>query len=288
MRDPLPGDESTVRAVPGDLATLLDAQASATPDATAVVFDGTRVSYAELHARANRLARLLIERGAGPDRVVALMVPRSVELMVGLLAVLKAGAAYLPVDPDYPTDRIAFMVHDADPVLVLGHSTVTAGLPLDTDVLVLDTPRTARTLAAYPADPVRGDELARPLRPDDAAYVIYTSGSTGRPKGVVVPHRGIVNRLLWAQAEYGLDATERVLQKTPSSFDVSVPEFFGPLIVGAALVVARWSQGPGISGRADPGRTGHRGELRAVDVARVPRRALRGALRQPASGALRR
>jgi len=231
-------NETTVRVDGGDLVTLLERQARSTPDSIALVFEGTSVSYARLHAMANRLARLLIERGAGPDRIVALVVPRSVELVVGLLAVLKAGAAYLPVDPGYPADRIGFMVSDADPVLVLGHSTATAALDLDVDVLTLDDPAVHAALAGYDDHPLGDDERTRPLHPLDAAYVIYTSGSTGRPKGVVVPHCGIVNRLLWMQAEYRLGADDRVLQKTPSSFDVSVWEFIWPLIVGATLVVA--------------------------------------------------
>ena len=239
-------NETTVQVDSGDLVTLLERQAHSTPDSTALVFEGTSVSYARLHAMANRLARSLIEHGAGPDRIVALVVPRSVELVIGLLAVLKAGAAYLPVDPDYPVSRIGFMVSDADPVLVLGHSTVTAALDLDVEILTLDDPAVDAMLAGHDDHPLGVDELTRPLHPLDAAYVIYTSGSTGRPKGVVVPHRGIVNRLLWSKSVYRLDATERVLQKTPSSFDVSVPEFFGPLIVGATLVLAR----PG--GHQDP------------------------------------
>ncbi|TWP48426.1 amino acid adenylation domain-containing protein [Lentzea tibetensis] len=216
-----------------DLVALLETQALFTPDSTAVVFEGRSVSYAELHAAANRLARFLIARGAGPDRVVAVAIPRSVELVVALLAVEKAGAAYLPIDPHYPADRIAFMVDDAEPVQVLAHSTASLGL----DALVLD--EADSVLSRYSAAPLTDDDRVRPIDPQDAAYVIYTSGSTGRPKGVVVPHQAIVNRLLWAKTWYVLDESERVLQKTPSSFDVSVPEFFGPLIIGATLVVAK-------------------------------------------------
>ncbi|MFS8096831.1 amino acid adenylation domain-containing protein [Lentzea alba] len=221
-----------------DLVALLELSELSTPDSTAVVFEGAEVTYAQLHADANRLARFLLEQGAGPGRVVAVALPRSVELVVALLAVVKAGAAYLPVDPDYPADRIEFMLADAQPVQVLSHSTVpVSGLVLDdaTDLM-----------AGYSAAPITDADRVRPVDPDDPAYVIYTSGSTGRPKGVVVPHRAIVNRLLWSQAHYGLDASERVLQKTPSSFDVSVPEFFGPLITGATIVVAK----PG--GHRDP------------------------------------
>ena len=231
-----------------DLVALLELSELSTPDSTAVVFEGVEVTYGALHAAANRLARFLLEQGAGPDQVVAVALPRSVELVVALLAVVKTGAAYLPVDPEYPADRIAFMVQDARPVQVLAHSTVPVSGPVSGPVggLVLDDSATTALLSGYSPAPIINADRVRPIDPQDPAYVIYTSGSTGRPKGVVVPHNAIVNRLLWSQAHYGLDASERVLQKTPSSFDVSVPEFFGPLIVGATLVLAR----PG--GHRDP------------------------------------
>jgi amino acid adenylation domain-containing protein/non-ribosomal peptide synthase protein (TIGR01720 family) len=220
---------------PVTLTDLLTRQAAATPEATAVVFEGRRVSYRELDHASNRLARLLRTRGAGADRFVAVAVPRSVELVVALWAVLKAGAAYLPVDPDYPADRIGYLLDDADPALVL----TTRATAAVVDGLVLDGDEVRRELAGRSADPLGGAERDRPVTGDDAAYMIYTSGSTGRPKGVVVPHRGIVNRLLWMQHRYALTADDRVLQKTPSGFDVSVWEFFWANLVGATLVVAR-------------------------------------------------
>ncbi|WP_343715152.1 amino acid adenylation domain-containing protein [Inquilinus sp.] len=224
------------------LTALLDAQARATPDATALVFGQEALSYAELDGRANRLARLLAARGAGPDRIVAVALPRSVELVVGLLAILKTGAAYLPLDPDYPLDRIAFMLGDAKPVAVVTDRDTAWVVPDDSDRVILDAAETEAELdAAGPA----ALEAGAP-DPLDTAYVIYTSGSTGRPKGVAVPHGAIVNRLRWMQGEYGLAADDRVLQKTPSGFDVSVWEFFWPLIQGATLVVAK----PG--GHRDP------------------------------------
>lgn len=227
---------------PDTLTALLDARARTAPDATALVFEQDELSYAELDARANRLARLLAARGAGPERIVAVALPRSVELVVGLLAILKTGAAYLPIDPDYPLDRIAYMLGDARPVTVVTNRDFAWVVPDDADRLALDSAEIEAELAA--ADPSGlGDAGTLPLHP---AYVIYTSGSTGRPKGVAVSHGAIVNRLRWMQAEYGLTADDRVLQKTPSSFDVSVWEFFWPLIQGAALVVAR----PG--GHRDP------------------------------------
>ncbi|WP_410642633.1 amino acid adenylation domain-containing protein [Amycolatopsis sp. lyj-346] len=205
---------------------LFAAQVARTPDQPALVFEDEELSYAELDAVSNRLARVLAARGAGPERVVALALPRSTHLVTAILAVLKTGAAYLPLDPGYPADRIAFMLDDAGPALVL--AVAETAVP---GAVLLDDPDTLAGVPDTPPDVV--------LRPENPAYVIYTSGSTGRPKGVVVPHAGIVNRLLWMQAEYGLADGDRVLQKTPSSFDVSVWEFLWPLITGATEVIAR-------------------------------------------------
>ncbi|MEU4745978.1 amino acid adenylation domain-containing protein, partial [Actinosynnema sp. NPDC023658] len=220
------------------LPALFEAQAHRTPDAIAVVFEGHTLTYAELNARANQLARLLIDRGAGPERLVAVAAPRSLELVVALYAAHKAGAAYLPIDPGYPAERIALLLGDAGPAVLLTTRDVElpdTGLPR----LRLDPDELDPLLATRSRADVTDADRVTPLRPANTAYVIYTSGSTGRPKGVPVPHRGIVNRLLWMQDRYGLDDTDRVLQKTPSGFDVSVWEFFWPLIVGATLVVAK-------------------------------------------------
>ncbi|MFF7095663.1 amino acid adenylation domain-containing protein [Streptomyces rubradiris] len=228
----------TERALPPTtLIGPIEARAARTPDATAVVFRDTALTYAELNTRANRLARHLQARGARPGTVVAVSVPRSAELVVSLLAVLKAGAAYLPLDPDYPARRLAYMLADAAPVCALADRAGRLPEGTGTDVVVLDGLDTSGYAQTDPG---------RALTPAHPAYVIYTSGSTGRPKGVVVPHRAIDNRLRWMQAEYGLTPADRVLQKTPSSFDVSVWEFFWPLREGATLVVAE----PG--GHKDP------------------------------------
>ncbi|MEV8378888.1 amino acid adenylation domain-containing protein [Kribbella sp. NPDC056861] len=211
------------------LTGLLERQAEVTPDAIAVRFEGASLTYRELAERSGRLAGLLADRGAGPEKFVAVAIPRSLELVIALVAILKAGAAYLPVDPDYPEARIEMMLSDAEPALVLTSAAAAGQLPASSaDVLVIDELR----LGA-------GPQLSRPAEAAHPAYMIYTSGSTGRPKGVVVSHAAIVNRLLWMQDRYGLDASDRVLQKTSSSFDVSVWEFFWPLITGATLVVAR-------------------------------------------------
>ncbi|MFF7177670.1 amino acid adenylation domain-containing protein [Streptomyces sp. NPDC008121] len=225
---PLPDDGAT-------LASLFAAQAARTPDAPAVVFESTTLGYAELDRRAEALARRLRAHGAGPERFVAVAVPRSAELMVALLAVHKAGAAYLPVDLDYPADRVAFMLGDSGARTVVTTAASAARLPAvpGLEHLLVDLADEDPDAPAADAPP------AVQAGPDHPAYLIYTSGSTGRPKGVSVTHRAIVNRLAWMQGEYGLTADDRVLQKTPSSFDVSVWEFFWALTEGATVVLAR-------------------------------------------------
>ncbi|WP_437089366.1 amino acid adenylation domain-containing protein [Streptomyces sp. enrichment culture] len=210
------------------LAAAFAAQVARTPEATAVVFEDTRLTYAELDARAEALAARL---GARPGEFVAVAVPRSAELVVALLGVLKSGAAYLPVDLDYPPDRVAHMLRDSGAATVVTLTSQAGRLPAPSAALLLDAeePSPRPGPASAPAS----------ARPDDPAYLIYTSGSTGLPKGVVVTHRAIVNRLAWMQDTYRLTADDRVLQKTPSSFDVSVWEFFWPLLEGAAVVLAR-------------------------------------------------
>ncbi|WP_328869582.1 amino acid adenylation domain-containing protein [Streptomyces sp. NBC_00287] len=222
------GEERFVPSI--TLPEAFAAQVARTPDATAVVFADERLTYAELDARAEELAVRLRGRGAGPGTFVAVAVPRSAELMVALLGVLKSGAAYLPVDLDYPADRIAHMLADSGATTVVTLSADAERLPerAANAVLLLDAEED-------PAEPAP----AHTPHPDDPAYLIYTSGSTGLPKGVIVTHRAIVNRLAWMQGEYGLAPDDRVLQKTPSSFDVSVWEFFWPLLEGAAVVLAR-------------------------------------------------
>ncbi len=218
------------------LGAAFERQAARTPDALALVFEQERLDYATLNARANGLAHRLIAAGIGPESIVAIALPRSIELIVALLATVKAGAAYLPLDLDYPADRLAYMLSHASAACVLGCSEAMDALPDTgtTPVWHLD----AVAIPEMAGNPSDADRM-RPLRAAHPAYVIYTSGSTGRPKGVVVSHEAIANRLQWMQAAYPLGADDRVLQKTPSSFDVSVWEFFWPLQVGAALVVAR-------------------------------------------------
>ncbi|MET7356384.1 amino acid adenylation domain-containing protein, partial [Streptomyces mirabilis] len=227
-------NETAVEVGSATLPGLFEAQVTRTPDATAVVFAGTEVSYAELDARANRLARLLVGRGVGPESVVGVVMDRGVGLVVALLAVVKAGGAYLPVEPGLPAERVAYMVGAAGADVVVSSSALAGAMPVGPSVVMLDEPAVVEELAG-----LSGAALGVAVLPSHPAYVIFTSGSTGRPKGVVVPHEGIVNRLAWMQSRYELAADDRVLQKTPFGFDVSVWEFFWPLSVGAVLVVAR-------------------------------------------------
>ncbi|MCY1078492.1 non-ribosomal peptide synthase/polyketide synthase [Archangium lansingense] len=222
------------------LHRLIEAQVDRTPDAVAVSFEGSQLTYRELDRRANQLAHYLRARGVGPDRLVALCAERSLEMVVGLLGILKAGGAYVPVDPDYPRERVEFMLADASAPVLLTQARLASGLPHgDAAVVCLDSEWeiVGRERAERPDVALSGSHLA---------YVIYTSGSTGRPKGAMNTHAAICNRLLWMQEAYGLGAEDRVLQKTPFSFDVSVWEFFWPLMTGARLVMAR----PG--GHKDP------------------------------------
>ncbi|MEU4591070.1 non-ribosomal peptide synthetase/MFS transporter [Micromonospora aurantiaca (nom. illeg.)] len=210
----------------------IEERAAATPDAVAVTIDGHSRTYAELNAQANRVAHRLRAAGVGPETLVGVCAERSVELVAGLLGVLKAGGAYLPLDPEYPADRLAFMVGDADAPVVLIQSHLRDVLP-DTGATVLELDDATVWADRPDTDP------APAAGPENLAYVIYTSGSTGRPKGVPNTHRGIVNRLDWMQKTYGLGTDDAVLQKTPASFDVSVWEFFWPLRTGARLVLAK-------------------------------------------------
>ena len=228
---------------------LVNAQARRTPDAVAVSDEHARLSYRELDAAANRVARRLRAMGVGPGSVVAVCAERSVELVTALLGVLEAGAAYLPLDPEYPAERLAYMLADSGAAVLLSQRRLAGTLPAagpGVPVLMLDDER--QWVAAPGTQPGTepGPEPELPLPGSAAAYMIYTSGSTGRPKGVVNTHRGIVNRLCWMQEAFGLGRDDVVLQKTPASFDVSVWEFFWPLLAGARLVLAR----PG--GHRDP------------------------------------
>jgi amino acid adenylation domain-containing protein len=215
------------------LHEMVEAQARRTPTAVAVIYDDRSMSYEELNRRANQLARLLRRRGAGPEAVVGVCAERSEEMVVGLLGVLKSGAAYLPLDPDYPKDRLKFMVEEAGVEVVVTQDRLCERLPEHgCQTVFLDSDWEAISREPW-------TDLDNETSEEGLAYVIYTSGSTGRPKGAMIPHRGICNRLAWMQEEYALTGEDRVLQKTPYSFDVSVWEFFWPLMAGASVVMAR-------------------------------------------------
>jgi amino acid adenylation domain-containing protein len=216
------------------VVAFFDDQVRTAPDRIAVRFEGAALTYAQLSRRANRLARELIARGVRADDFVGVCMHRSLELVVALVGVVKAGAAYVPFDPDYPRERLDYMFADSGARLVLTHKSV-QGITFPAPMTPLDLEDPSLTKTGPEDDtppPFRG-------RPDTAVYMIYTSGSTGKPKGVPNVHRGLTNRLLWMQEAYRLGPDDRVLQKTPFSFDVSVWEFFWPLMVGATICVAR-------------------------------------------------
>ncbi|WP_225732739.1 non-ribosomal peptide synthetase, partial [Nocardia sp. JCM 34519] len=219
------------------LVSLLDRTVAAGPDAVALVADTAEgrveISYAELDARVNRLARYLIGRGIGPEDRVALAIRRSADLVTAMYAVAKTGAAYVPIDPDQPAERTEYILTTAAPACVL--TTVGDGFhTVATDVVPVDV----LDLGAYSVDPVRADERRGALTPANTAYVIFTSGSTGQPKGVAVPHAAIVNQLLWETAEFELGADDAILLKTAATFDLSVWEFWSAAVSGGRLVIA--------------------------------------------------
>ncbi|MBE9637980.1 non-ribosomal peptide synthetase [Salipiger mangrovisoli] len=205
------------------LTDLICAQMRATPDAPAVAFGSTTLSYAELDRRSAALASALHARGAGPGKVVATALPRSEHLAVALVAILRAGAAYVPLDPENPPARLGALLERTGAVALLAEADLDAG---------------GMAPFAPEAWPETGEAPEPGTTPDDLAYILFTSGSTGEPKGVMIEHRAIVNRLLWMRDHYGIDTADRILQKTPITFDVSVWELFLPYLCGGTLVFA--------------------------------------------------
>ncbi|HEV7509092.1 MAG TPA: non-ribosomal peptide synthase/polyketide synthase [Thermoanaerobaculia bacterium] len=220
----------TAATYPRDLCLheLVAAQAVRTPDLPALVTDGSVLSYGELRARSTALAGRLRRAGVGPEAVVGLCIERSPEMVIGMLAILEAGGAWLPLDPGYPAERLALLLEDAGAAVVLTRAELRDRLP-DISTVIFEEG----------GDGEAGGPRAHPANLDNLACVLYTSGSTGRPKGVMLPHRGLVNRLLWAQETYRLTAADTLLFKASFNFDFSIWEVFAPLLAGARLVIAR-------------------------------------------------
>jgi amino acid adenylation domain-containing protein len=219
---------------------IISEQARSRPEAIALIAESEQLTYGELMARSNRMAAYLRSNGVEPHSLVGVCLERSPEMMVALLGILQAGGAYVPLDPEYPRERLAFMLEDAAPLVVVTQNRLKDLLP-DHGAQLVCIDLTWDHIALQSAE-----ESADATAPDQPAYVIYTSGSTGRPKGAINTHAGIANRLLWMQEVFHLNTSDRVLQKTPTSFDVSVWELFWPLMAGGVLVMAK----PG--GQADP------------------------------------
>jgi amino acid adenylation domain-containing protein/non-ribosomal peptide synthase protein (TIGR01720 family)/FkbM family methyltransferase len=209
-----------------------EAQVERTPDAVAVVCGMRQITYRELDRRANQLAHRLRALGVGPESIVAIHLERSFAMVESILAVLKAGGAYLPLDPEYPRERLAFILKDAAAsVLIIEGSRASELSTEAAGATILDVGQITGSI--HGEDLPQGGATAA-----NAAYLIYTSGSTGRPKGVIVEHQAIVNRLRWMQGEFPLTSADRVLQKTPYGFDASIWELFSPLWAGAQLILA--------------------------------------------------
>jgi surfactin family lipopeptide synthetase A len=210
---------------------LFERRAAEHPHAPALRFAGVQLSYEELNRQSNQLANYLVQQGVVPDAVVGICMERSVEMMIAILAVLKAGGAYLPLDPSLPQARLLFMAEDAGAALVLAHKGF--GQKLSGGPKLLDWEHISNDLVHQPQE-----DPSVPLSLHNLAYVIYTSGSTGKPKGVMNEHGGLLNRLLWMQDVFRIGSSDKILQKTPFSFDVSVWEFLWPLMAGSCVVMA--------------------------------------------------
>ena len=214
------------------LVQLFESQVDKTPDAVALMYEGAQVSYLQLDQRANQLAHYLQSQDVSQGDLIGVCMERSIDLVITLYGIIKAGAAYVPLDPDYPLNRLSFMLEDTALRMVISHSNLKSIVPVrEVQQLLIDTDEVVSTQSC--------SRLLLSIEGESAAYIIYTSGSSGQPKGVINSHRGIVNRLSGMQQSFQIDESDRVLQKTPYSFDVSVWEFFWPLMSGATLVIAK-------------------------------------------------
>ncbi|CCF12997.1 amino acid adenylation domain protein [Brevibacillus laterosporus GI-9] len=218
----------TTNAFPLDKTVhqLFEEQVERTPEHIAVIFEKKHLTYREVNEQANRLARRLRKKGVGPDQAVAIITERSPEMLIGIFAIMKAGGAYLPIDPEFPAERIQYMLQDSRASLLLVHPSFAGHFPFEGEELVIQSELYAD------ADGANLEPLAKA---DHLAYIIYTSGSTGNPKGVMIEHRSVVSRNDWSQRRYPLTEQDTILQKTPYTFDVSVYELFGWSFVGAKV-----------------------------------------------------
>nr|VFK29257.1 MAG: HAD-superfamily phosphatase, subfamily IIIC/FkbH-like domain-containing protein/amino acid adenylation domain-containing protein [Candidatus Kentron sp. MB]VFK34225.1 MAG: HAD-superfamily phosphatase, subfamily IIIC/FkbH-like domain-containing protein/amino acid adenylation domain-containing protein [Candidatus Kentron sp. MB]VFK76359.1 MAG: HAD-superfamily phosphatase, subfamily IIIC/FkbH-like domain-containing protein/amino acid adenylation domain-containing protein [Candidatus Kentron len=215
------------------IVDLFEEQVEKTPDAVAVVFEDRQLTYRELNQQANRLGHYLQKLGVAPEVLVGICLERSPEMVIGILGILKAGGAYVPLDPAYPRERLAFMMEDADVPVLLIQSALAGQLPeTRARVICLDTDAEALSESG-------SGNVVSGVRPENLAYMIYTSGSTGKPKGAMIAHQALCNHTQWMQTDFPLDNQDKVLQKTPISFDASVWEFYAPLVVGARLILAQ-------------------------------------------------
>ncbi|MCG8697574.1 MAG: AMP-binding protein, partial [Bacteroidales bacterium] len=218
--------------------TVFEQQVEDTPDLPAIIFREQQYSYKELNQRSNQLAHYLREKGVGPESYVGLYLERCCELEIALIGVLKSGGAYVPLDPEYPQARLGEILDQIEAKVILTTQALSKNLPSEITILCLDE---WSTLSSYPTE-----NPSWTIHPHDLAYTIFTSGSTGTPKGVMVEHESLINQMRWMQSTYPAGPHYRVMQKTPFTFDVSLMEFFWPLITGATLVFAE----PG--GHRDP------------------------------------
>ena len=214
------------------LHRLFEQQVARTPSSLALMFNDISLTYQELNERANQLAHYIIAQGGGPDSIIGVFMERSLEMVIALFGIMKAGAAYLPLEPDLPGRRLSFILEESRTRLLLTRKHLQEKLPFFNGV-VFNLDAEPSLLSEWSREDPKSNTA-----PDKLAYIIYTSGSTGKPKGVMIEHQGVFNRLKWMQEKYRLQPNERVLQKTPFGFDVSVWEFFWPLLEGATLVVA--------------------------------------------------
>ena len=212
---------------------IFEQQVLKTPDNVAVKYEQQQLSYAELNKKANQLAHYLIEQGVKPGQIVAICQERSIELVISMYGIIKAGGAYVPLDPEYPQQRLDYILEDTQSKLLITSAALKSRFG-KADLNIIDADQFDDILAAKNSQNTNSQRSAQQL-----CYVIYTSGSTGQPKGVAIQHAGITNRLQWMQEQYCLDEEDKVLQKTPYSFDVSVWEFLWPLMTGASLVMAK-------------------------------------------------